>query len=450
MTIRIDRPIQGGTVRAIASKSEAHRLLICAALADRECFIACPERSEDIDATVRCLEAMGAVLRYESGGFLVTPVPALRSPVSNSCSPVKMDCGESGATLRFLLPVCGALGLAVSFNMSGRLPERPLSALCGEMTAHGCTLSGPDNRDKRSGSEPGYSLLNCKGRLKSGIYTLPGNISSQFVSGLLFALPLLLEESIIRVTGVLESRPYVDMTLEALRLFGITVFEEEAQVFRIPGGQIGSSPANAKVSGDWSNAAFWLSAGAIGKGKTFEKTGVTCTGLNPDSRQGDRAIIKLLELFGACVTRKHNEVTVSPGILCGTDIDAGDTPDLVPIIAAVASVAEGKTSIRNAGRLRIKESNRLHTIAMSLTDLGADIRETEDGLIITGKKALPGGETQSYGDHRIAMTAAVLSAVCTGPVLIQDAGAVRKSYPGFFEDFCALGGVCIPVDSSIS
>jgi len=422
MNIRITKPAQGGRVRAIASKSEAHRLLICAALADNETTITCPERSEDIDATTRCLEALGAVIRYERDDFIVTPID-LR--VTNRNLKHILDCGESGSTLRFMLPVAGALGLHVSFNLGGRLPMRPLSGLYDEMVSHGCTLS-----------KLGCPQLTCEGQLKSGTYTLPGNISSQFISGLLFALPMLSGDSVIQVTDVLESRPYVDMTLDALRLFRISVLEKERQTFHILGGQKGCSPKAVRVNGDWSNAAFWLSMGAIGKKP------VTCTGLDPVSRQGDRAIIGLLTHMGARVICENSEVTVFPGILRGIEIDAGNTPDLVPVLAAVASVAEGKTVILNAGRLRIKESDRLRTIAASLSSLGADINETDEGLVICGKKTLTGGETMTFGDHRIVMTAAVLSAVCAGDVMIQGAEAVGKSYPGFFNDFnAAFGGV---------
>jgi len=451
--IRITKPIQGGSVRIINSKSAAHRLLICAALSNSETFINCPQRSEDIDATIRCLQALGAIIRLKQGGLFVTPI---NQQELNKEKLYVLDCGESGATLRFLLPVCGALGIRVSFAMAGRLPNRPLSALYDEMTSHGCKLS-----------EQGLPNLTCEGQLKIGTYTLPGNITSQFISGLMFALPLLCScensrhketgaasfgktnESLIQVTGVLESRPYVDMTLDALRLFGINVFEEKPQVFRIPGRQTGlfEKPASSKfpanpaktvfVEGDWSNAAFWLSAGAIGKNP------VTCTGLNLDSRQGDRAIVQLLSSFGANVVCENDTVTVSPAKLRGIEIDTGDIPDLVPVLAAVAALAEGKTIIRNASRLRIKESDRLHTVATSLSELGADISETNDGLIISGKQSLAGGETQSFGDHRIVMTAAVLSTACSGPVIIRNAEAVRKSYPGFFEDFStALGGEC--------
>jgi len=420
MNIRITGPVQGGRIRAIASKSEAHRLLICAALADKETFISCPTRSEDIDVTASCLGVMGAAVRYEQDGFIVTPVDRqFIDPEEHYI----LDCGESGSTLRFLLPVCGALGLRVTFRMSGRLPSRPLSGLIDEMVTHGCILS-----------QPGGPELNCDGQLVNGTYTVPGDVSSQYVSGLLFALPLLPGESTVRVTSVLESRPYVDMTIDALRSFGITVVEKEKQVFDIASGQTGRSPTRVSAQGDWSNAAFWLCAGAIGKNP------VTCTGLDPDSRQGDRAVVDLLDRFGACITCENGEVTVSPGKLRGIGIDAGDTPDLVPVLAAVATVAEGTTVIHNAKRLRIKESDRLSTVASVLSGLGADIKETEDGLTITGKKELTGGETSSFGDHRIAMTAAIISAVCKNPVGIRETQAVRKSYPGFFEDFIALGG----------
>ena len=440
MHVRITKPIQGGIVRAITSKSAAHRLLICASLADSETFITCPQRSQDIDATIRCLQALGATVNIKKDGILITPVNRQELLEDNvrELPWHKLDCGESGATFRFLLPVCGALGLNVSFEMSGRLPSRPLSALYDEMTSHGCKLS-----------KPGSSPLECEGQLKNGTYTLPGNITSQFISGLLFALPLLLEgESQIIVTGILESRPYVDMTLDALRMFGITVHEEiskaEEIIFRIPSGQIYHSPKTVHVEGDWSNSAFWLCAGAIGNGNKVgndNKISVTCTGLDLNSPQGDKAITELLSRFGANVICENDSVTVSPGTLRGIEIDAGDIPDLVPVLAAVAAAAEGKTVIRNAARLRMKESDRLQTVAACLSALGADVTETEDGLVITGKKILTGGETQSYGDHRIAMTAAILSGVCENPVIIRDAQAVRKSYPAFFEDFRdVLGG----------
>jgi 3-phosphoshikimate 1-carboxyvinyltransferase len=423
LNIRIVKPVQGGTIKAIASKSAAHRLLICASLADNETFIRCQERSQDIDATAHCLESLFAVIRYEDDGFFVTPINKTKNPEKERSA----NCGESGSTLRFLLPVCGALGMKVRFNMGGRLPARPLTGLYEEMKSKGCTLS-----------EQGRSPLTLGGKLKNGKYSLPGNISSQFISGLLFALPLLEGDSAICVTGNLESRPYVNMTLDALRLFGINVQEEEKPqlTFRLIGGQTYLSPKNVQTEGDWSNAAFWLCAGAIGK------SAVTCTGLNLDSRQGDRAIAELLKKFGARVSVDSSTITVSPDELKGIEIDAENTPDLVPVLAAVASTARGETIIKGAGRLRLKESDRLRTIAVSLSELGADVKETDDGLVIQGKNKLQGGVTQSFGDHRIAMAAAVLSGACTNPVTIQNAEAVNKSYPAFFDDFhITLGGI---------
>jgi len=310
--------------------------------------------------------------------------------------------------------------------MGIRLSKRPLDDLLDEMSSRGCILSKPDS-----------SSIYCKGQLNSGTYTLPGDVSSQYISGLLLALPLLSGESLLRVKGVLESRPYVDMTLQVLRLFGITVCEDEGQSFHVPGGQVYRSPTTAHVGGDWSNAAFWLCAGAIGNHC------ITCTGLDKNSQQGDRIVTELLSRFGARVNVDDNAVTVSPGTLRGIDINARDIPDLVPALAAVASVADGKTVIHNAGRLRIKESNRLETITTSLSALGADITQMQDGLVIVGKTVLTGGETQSFGDHRIAMASAILSGACLEPIVIRDAHVVQKSYPRFFEDFSAtLFGIC--------
>jgi 3-phosphoshikimate 1-carboxyvinyltransferase len=429
MNIRIIKPVQGGTIGAIASKSAAHRLLICASLADNETFVRCQERSQDIDATALCLKSLGSVIRYENGGFFVTPVNKTKDLEKER----SLNCGESGSTLRFLLPICGALGMNVKFNMEGRLPARPLTGLYEEMTSNGCTLS-----------KQGQSPLVLGGKLKSGNYYLPGNISSQFISGLMFALPLLEGYSTISVTGKLESRPYVDMTLDALRLFRINVHEEEKPrlTFCITGNQAYRSPKTVQTEGDWSNAAFWLCAGAIGS-DSIGKSGIICTGLNKDSRQGDRAIVELLKKFGARISVDSDAVTVYPNELKGIEIDAENTPDLVPVLAAAASAAQGKTVIRGAGRLRLKESDRLNTIAASLCALGADVKETDDGLVINGKKKLQGGVTQSFGDHRIAMAAAVLSGACANPVTIQNAEAVKKSYPAFFDDFHrTLGGIC--------
>ena len=405
-----------GSISAIPSKSMAHRLLICAALAETTTVLGCQGTSKDIEATAACLRAMGAAVLRTEDGFAVTP-----GPVQSPCT---LPCGESGSTLRFLLPVAAALGLDASFVLEGRLPQRPLAPLDRELEAHGATLSRP---------EP--DVLRCTGKLRPGNYTLPGNVSSQYISGLLFALPLLDGPSTLTVTGTVESAPYIAMTLDALRQSGVEI-RVENQVYAIPARGY-ASPGQAQVEGDWSNAAFWLCAGALGQG-------ITVTGLNPDSLQGDKAVFDLLTRFGARTETSGGSYTVSPGVLRPLDIDAAAIPDLVPVLAVTAAAAApGTTRIYNAGRLRLKESDRIETVWRLLTKLGADAEQMEDGLRIHGGKPLPGGAVDSCNDHRIAMAAAVASTLCTGPVTVLGAEAVGKSYPKFWEDFETLGGEII-------
>jgi 3-phosphoshikimate 1-carboxyvinyltransferase len=408
-----------GAVSAIPSKSQAHRALICAALADKPSRVECNGESEDIFATAACLSALGAGIERESGAYVVHPLKLKRDEGGGV---ITLPCGESGSTFRFILPIVGALGRKVCFAPKGRLPERPLSPLYEELVSHGCDLSP-------QGSVPFYA----GGRLASGCYSLDAGVSSQFISGLLFALPLLDGDSEIRLTGSVESFPYVEMTVAMLEAFGVKA-EFDCGFFSIPGGQTYRSSGTVRVEGDWSNAAFWLGAGAIGAGS------VTCTGLNLQSRQGDRAIMDILAKFGAQVKTNGSAVTVSGGKLRGVEIDARDIPDLVPVLAVVGAAAEGTTVIRNAGRLRAKESDRLASVSTVLRGLGADAGETDDGLIIHGRAAFKGGEVLSYGDHRIAMSAAIAAALCVEAVVIHGAEAVNKSYPGFFEDLRLLGG----------
>ncbi|MDR0489673.1 MAG: 3-phosphoshikimate 1-carboxyvinyltransferase, partial [Oscillospiraceae bacterium] len=372
-----------GVVSAVPSKSEAHRAFICAALADKHTHIECRGGSDDIDATVACLSALGAVIRRDQAGYDVNPINRAESGET-----VSLSCGESGSTFRFLLPIVGALGRNASFVLKGRLPERPLSPLYEELARHGCELSP-------QGSNPFYAA----GQLVPGNYLLDGGVSSQFISGLLFALPLLDEDSKLRLEGNLESLPYIELTVKMLETFGInTAFDGGA--FSIMGGQGYLSPGVVRIDGDWSNAAFWLGAGAIGEGR------ITCTGLDMKSRQGDRAIVEILSHFGARIECSDGAVSVSGGQLRGVEIDARDIPDLVPILAVIGAAAEGDTIIRNAGRLRTKESDRLAAMAELLRRLGADANETEDGLVLHGGAVLKGGTVSSCGDHRIAMAAA--------------------------------------------
>jgi 3-phosphoshikimate 1-carboxyvinyltransferase len=421
-----------GTVKAIPSKSQAHRALIWAALADKPTCIECECESADIAATADCLSALGAGIQRENGAYIVRPLER-----AESGGLAMLPCGESGSTFRFMLPIVGALGRKVSFILKGRLPERPLSPLYEELVRHGCDLSP-------QGSVPFYAA----GLLAPGTYSLDAGVSSQFISGLLFALPLLAGDSEVRLTGQAESFPYIEMTLAMLETFGVKA-EFDGSCFSIPGGQAYRSPGVVRVEGDWSNAAFWLGAGAIGAGAigagaigagAVGEGSVTCTGLNLQSRQGDRAIMDILTRFGARLEANDSAVSVSGGKLYGIEIDARDIPDLVPVLAVIAAAAEGDTLIRNAGRLRGKESDRLAAISSVLRGLGADLNETGDGLIIHGGTALTGGQVSSWGDHRIAMASAIAAALCAEPVVIRGAEAVNKSYPGFFDDLRLLGG----------
>jgi 3-phosphoshikimate 1-carboxyvinyltransferase len=340
---------------------------------------------------------------------------------------VILPCEESGSTFRFLLPVVGALGRNAAFALKGRLPQRPLSPLYEELLRHGCTLS-----------PQGANPFSSGGRLTHGRYELDGGVSSQFISGLLLALPLLEGDSELHITGRLESFPYVELTLAMLEEFGIkTSFD--GFMFSIAGGQGYRSPGTLTIEGDWSNAAFWLCAGVINSG-VIVMGKITCSGLDLQSRQGDRAILELLTRFGAKIEKGASSVTISGGTLRGIEIDARDIPDLGPVLAVVGATAEGTTVIREAGRLRAKESDRLAAVTDMLRKLGADIAETGDGLVIHGGNPLTGGTVSSWGDHRIAMAAAVAAAMCANSVTIQGAEAVNKSYPGFFDDLRQFGG----------
>ncbi len=418
MKARIVTPPRGGTVKAVASKSHAHRVLIAAALADQVTRIVCSDVNEDIRATVGCMEALGARIVYEDGVFTVTP---LTRPLSETLR--TLGCGESGSTLRFMLPVACALGANASFTMHGRLPQRPLSPLYEELAAHHCTLS-------KQGTNP----LTVSGSLSGGAYKITGNVSSQFITGLLFALPLIEEDSQIDVLGKLESRPYVDLTLQVLKTFGIEI-EEHSGSFFIQGGQQYRSPKTLTVEGDWSNAAPWLVLGAV------SDTPVTITGLDINSLQGDKTFIYVLQRFGAEVIIDADSVTVSGGKLNAIDMGVRDIPDLVPMITVAALTAEGQTRVLSAARLRLKECDRLSATSETLRAFGAQITETPDSLLIDGGHKLHGGSVASQNDHRIAMMAAVTSVLCGGEVEITQAEAVNKSYPRFFEDLRSLGGV---------
>ena len=404
-----------GRVHIPASKSQAHRLLICAALGEETCEIVCDGVSADIAATAKCLNALGAKVERTETGFLVSPI----QKVPEGCC--ELLCGESGSTLRFLLPVVGALGAQAAFHREGRLPQRPLVPLDDVLTAHGMTLS-----------EDGDLLL-CSGQLQTGNYEIAGNVSSQYISGLLMALPRLTGESALTVTGTLESAAYIAMTEDALRLSDVE-FSKNGAAYAIPGGQRFRLPLRTVVEGDWSNAAFFLCMGALAKG------GVRIEKLNLKSSQGDRGVLDVLRAFGAEVGEEGDTVTVKRGTLRGVTIDASPIPDLIPVLSVVASVAAGETRVENASRLRLKESDRLQSTANLLRALGGQVEEKEDGLVITGVPALHGGAVETQNDHRLAMSAATAACAATGEITVDNDGCVAKSYPRFWEDFSSLKG----------
>lgn len=414
MDIKITPHSLSGEVLAIPSKSDAHRALICAALSDSKTKIKIDSFSRDIDATIDCVCALGGNVEKHDDFLLVTPIKkGIKAPL--------LDCFESGSTLRFLLPVASVVAENPTFTGHGRLPKRPLSPLYEEMQSHGCTFT-----DK---SLP----LTIGGKLKGGTYHLAGNVSSQFISGLLFSLPLCEEDSKIVLTSPLESKGYVNMTLTSLKAFGIEIICKDNE-YIIKGKQNYISPKEYTVEGDWSNAAFWLSAGAI-SGEINVKS------LSLHSNQGDKEITDILKALGAEVEAFEKNVIVKKDNLKEILCDLTDIPDLAPIVSAVCAIADGRSVLKGLARLKIKESDRLLAIEDTLKRLGADICATDDSLTINGKRELTGGEVFSYNDHRIVMMAAIVATRCKNPVIIRGFEAVEKSYPDFFIHYKSLGGV---------
>lgn len=403
-----------GCVRAPASKSQAHRLLILAAMGSGECEIDLSGGfSEDVDATARSLCALGADIVRTESGYAVSPITAVPTGIC------RLDCGESGATLRFLLPLCGALGAMAELNMSARLAERPLKELERALTAHGMTLC------RRGGT------LLCAGRLMPGDYELDGSISSQYISGFLLALPWLRGESRLRVTGEESSAGYIAMTETALSMAQVA-FSKSERSYVIPPAKRAALGARVQIEGDWSGAAAFLCMGAL------SARGVSVEGLNIRSAQPDRAVLELLRRFGASVKERANGVTVRRGALRAVNIDAAPVPDLVPVLAALATAAQGETRIYNAARLRAKESDRLAATSRLINALGGSAREEESALVISGGVPLAGGRACAEHDHRMAMAAAVCALAATGSVELDDACCVGKSYPRFWRDFESL------------
>ena len=408
-----------GAVKAPVSKSIAHRALICAALANggMSCIYGIDsgsDLSEDIKATIGALRAMGCDI-----DLLQDKINVCGGVKNNK---IKINCGESASTLRFLIPVVAALGIEASFTGEGNLPERPVQLYQNLLADKGVSINLQD----------GKLPLTVSGKLTAGKFYVPGDITSQFITGLLFALPMLDGDSEIILTSPLESEPYVNITINVLKIFGIEIIRKTSGIYYINGNQRYLNTAYS-VEGDFSQAAFFLSAAAI-NGE------IAVHHLNSVSPQGDYKIIELLGLFGAKIYFDGDVLYASKGELHGINIDAKNIPDLVPVLSVVAAYAEGETVIYNAGRLRFKESDRLHAIYEMLTAIGADVKEKEtgDGLIINGKSKLRGGSVKSFGDHRIAMSAAIASIGTEAGIIIDDMNCISKSYPAFLDDFLAL------------
>ena len=402
MNITITPGKLSGCVTPPASKSQGHRLLLAAALAEGESVIAGLSMSKDIEATISCVRVLGAQVAQQGDSLHVAGCGGR----FDSRHGLFFDCGESGSTLRFMIPISLAVAGGGSFTGQGRLMERPLKPYFDIFQEKDICYAQADGK------------AGLEGKLTPGEYRLPGDVSSQFVTGLLFALPLLDGESRIVITTPLESRAYVDMTLDALAQFGVTAHWEGEQTLLVPGNQRYQS-TRVNVERDWSQAAFWYAVRALG-------SDVAVGGLNNASVQGDRVI-----------AQQFAQLAV-PG---DVTLDVSQCPDLVPALAAMAAVRQGRTDIINAARLRIKESDRLAAVTGVLCKMGADVAEQPEGLCIVGKESLAGGVgVDSCNDHRIAMMAAVAATRCERPVTVMGAQCVTKSYPDFWEDYEKLGG----------
>lgn len=415
MDIRITPSKLSGKLEAPPSKSAAHRAAICAALSRGESTLSPVQPTADMLATINAATVLGAKPVLKDNTLKIDGIDKI--PLSTV-----IDCGESGSTLRFFVPVAAALGVDASFRGQGRLPERPMDELTRVLTQHGVNIG------KRDGE-----ILSCSGKLKPGLFEIGGNISSQYITGLLLALPMLDGDSEIKLTTPLESRGYVDMTIETLTDFGIHI-DITADGFMVAGNQKYLAH-DCKIEGDYSSAAFWLVGAAIGGD-------IRMKGLDLSSKQGDMRILKILTACGADIRYGRDYINIKDDLLKGFDVDVSQIPDLLPILAVTAAFSNGVSRLYNARRLRLKESDRLTAVTEGLRELGAGVIEKTDEITIIGESWLRGGgEVNSFGDHRIAMSMSIAAAYCREPSVILNASCVEKSYPSFYKDFTALGGI---------
>lgn len=409
-----------GEMAAPASKSEAHRRMICAGLTKGTTMLSGFMDSDDLEATGRCLTALGTQIRQSEGCIIVTG-----NADGMGKLPV-LDCGESGSTLRFFVPIALAMAGGGVFRMHGRLSQRPMDVYRDLFVPRGVKWRMGIGCD-------GAAELKVRGQLEAGKYVLPGNVSSQFVSGLMFALPLLDGDSTLTVEPPVESVGYIRMTLEALEQSGITVTEREPFSWHIPGNQQYHAKDGC-LAGDYSQAAVFLCAGALGHD-------VTVAQLASETTQGDRRILEYLSALGATVEENAKRVVVRGGHLKGAQLNVSDCPDVAPILALVCQLSQGESRLTGCGRLRLKECDRLAATVKTLNLLGGHAREEGDDIVIEGVETLKGGVTlPDDNDHRMVMLGAIAATVAQEPVTVRGVQALNKSWPGFLDVYRALGG----------
>lgn len=419
MNVKIKPNEIKGKMKSIPSKSLLHRAIILSGIAkDREIILEQVNTiSEDIEATLTCIEKLGAKTKVEGDSIRITSLGNIKK------SKVELHCKESGTTLRLLLPLVSTFSKEATVDCSEGLRKRPIRELIETLEESGLYFK-----------EKGFPI-NISGNVTTDFFKISGDISSQYVSGLLLLSSLLDQRSSIYLTTKLESRAYVNITIKVLRDFGIIVNELEEGVFEIYGGRDKILPPKEyQIEGDWSNAAFFLVGGCLGDS-------IKMSGLNLESSQGDKKIVQILKKAGAILTCSDDFISSNRSHLNSFEVDFSETPDLFPILSVVAALSKGQSILKGGERLKLKESNRIESTFQMLKSLGADVKKREDGLIIQGKEILDGGIVNSFNDHRIVMSVTMASIRCKEPVSIVNAGAVKKSYPNFFDDFKKVGGI---------
>ncbi len=414
MNVTIDPKPLKGNLSVISSKSLSHRYVIASSLAHGVSKVHHVLASDDLVATKDALSHFGISF---DGDVIHGGLKDYDHEV--------IDCHESGSTLRFLIPLAMLFEQKMTFTGQGRLPLRPLDVYKDVFIKKNLTFEQPKDKELP---------LTVQGPLKPGRFQVRGDVSSQFITGLLFALPLLKEDSVIELTTPLESKSYIDLTLEVLSFFGIKIFDVPP-FYYVPGNQ-SYHVRESSVEGDYSQAAFFMVAGVL-------SGPITLTNLRQQSKQGDKAIISILKQMGANIDfdQANDRVTVHPSVTHGIEIDLSDIPDLGPILMALAAVSHGTTHFAHAKRLRVKESDRIESMEKALRLMGVHVTSTEDEVWIEGRDRLKGDVVlDGCNDHRIVMSLTILAIKALGKITITGGEAIEKSYPTFFNDYCQLGG----------